>query len=232
MAGDRTVRHDSLRLPTTSFLDSRSVTTKAGAIIQSFIGRPSQTVTQVAHRVHLPLSTVHRLMQELVSCGLLQRGEDCHYRPGAVLRQIGRSKNPASEALVWISEVLDLALATGHRTPFGVLCGYELGVSYIERPGGDWQNECLRGPSLLPAHATALGKALLAHAPPRTVSRLTQWGLTSYAPHTVTTKEDLRDALSATLKRGMAVSHGEWLEPDLVSRDLASFTWRCCPPAS
>ena len=61
----------------------------------------------------------------------------------------------------------------------------------------------------LPAHATALGKALLAFSSPETVDHVIRHGLRSYTASTVATAARLRHALKVTRLRGMAVARGE-----------------------
>ena len=61
----------------------------------------------------------------------------------------------------------------------------------------------------LPAHATALGQALLAFSSPETVDHVIRHGLRSYTASTVATAARLRHALKVTRLRGMAVARGE-----------------------
>jgi DNA-binding IclR family transcriptional regulator len=65
---------------------------------------------------------------------------------------------------------------------------------------------------VLPAHATALGKALLAHAPPSVVQEVVERGLPSYTPHTLTSAWQLHAALAATRRKGLAISRWELRE--------------------
>jgi hypothetical protein len=80
-------------------------------------------------------------------------------------------------------------------------------VSYIEkRAAGDPVTPF--GPSAtLPAHATAIGKALLAFAPREVVVAATQ--LTAYTPHTLHTVDRLQRALGIVRLTRSAVARGE-----------------------
>jgi DNA-binding IclR family transcriptional regulator len=62
--------------------------------------------------------------------------------------------------------------------------------------------------TLLPAHASALGKALLAHRD-QVASTLDGHALASFTPATVTDPDRLREELEETVRRGWAIDVGE-----------------------
>lgn len=66
----------------------------------------------------------------------------------------------------------------------------------------------------MPAHPTAMGRALLAFSPPRLVELAIMRGLRAYTAHTVTSPERLRRALGVTRLTRVAVTRWE-LEADL-----------------
>jgi Bacterial transcriptional regulator len=103
------------------------------------------------------------------------------------------------------STVTDLAEVTRSRVRFGVWheCG---SVSYTER---SFRRRAATGPSergLLPVHAAAMGRALLAFAPEREVRRVLARRLHNYTDRTVTTSDPLQKTLVATRSCGMAVA--------------------------
>ena len=51
--------------------------------------RPSMTLSELARHADLPLSTVHRMLRELVAGGALERGEDGAYRIGLRIWELG-----------------------------------------------------------------------------------------------------------------------------------------------
>src|SRR5512145_2274745 len=59
--------------------DSRSVAEKLFAIADAFAGREDLSLSEIASRARLPLSTAHRLVGEWVG---LVRGDDGRYRVG------------------------------------------------------------------------------------------------------------------------------------------------------
>ena len=151
--------------------------------------------------------------------GSCNGGRTADTPPVSCYANLARGRQSVPDAQARIGEVLDdLALVTGQRARFGVLCGHALGVSYLQRPDGghSWDGGAYERPALLPAHATAVGKALLAHAPPPVFDRLLQRGLMAYTAHTPTSEERLRQEILTTLKRGVAISQGEWHDAKLA----------------
>ena len=64
--------------------------------------------------------------------------------------------------------------------------------------------------AVLPAHATAAGKAVLAFSPPEVVDRVIAAGLPAFTPHTITSPEVLRQKLSVIRLTQMATSRNEF----------------------
>jgi DNA-binding IclR family transcriptional regulator len=168
-------------------------------------------MTEVAQHACLPASTAHRLLQELVGSGLVQRGSDGHYRIGVAMYQLTTpSFSPPVDARAYIGQTLhDLGSITGYRARYGVLRGH--GVSYAEC-GGEPPDRLVPVRGVMPAHATAAGQALLAHAGARVVERMIQRGLSRYTCRTPVTADQLHEALSFVRERGLAVTRGEWME--------------------
>jgi DNA-binding IclR family transcriptional regulator len=168
-------------------------------------------MTEVAQYACLPASTAHRLLQELVGCGLLQRGPDGQYHIGPAMYQlVADSYSPADDAQAHIGQTLqDLELVTGSRARYGVLRGRR--VSYVERGGEppDWLRPVPAGG---PAHATAAGQALLAHAGAEVIERFIHRGLPRYTSRTLVTAAELHQALSIVRECEIAVTRGEWKE--------------------
>jgi DNA-binding IclR family transcriptional regulator len=189
--------------------EGRSVTSKVIAIIMTFGAGTEHSLTEIARLSGLPISTTHRLTNELTTWGMLDRTEDGLYRVGLRLRAI------ASQALgvppsfhERARRVLDdLALTMRCMVRLGVLDG--LDVAYIEKSGDNRPCALKSGSDQLPPHATAMGKALLAFGPPDTVDRVIQRGLPAYTPLTITSPDRLRRALSVTRLTRVAVARRE-----------------------
>ena len=185
----------------------RTVTSKVVAIIRSFDPGRSLTITEVAQVADLSLSTAHRLVHELAAWGILHRGDDARYeivlRPGSC----GRRDRPPGLRTIAAPTIEDLSAATTSDVRLGVIDGLQ--VLYVEKAYRGRPLSEFSAAATLPAHATALGKALLAFSSPETVDHVIRHGLRSYTASTVATAARLRHALKVTRLRGMAVARGE-----------------------
>jgi hypothetical protein len=142
----------------------RSVTSKIASILLTFTESSEHSLTEVARWARLPISTTHRLMAEMTSWRLLERTPEGLYRAGLPLRMIsgGPSRCPnLKERALCVLE--DLAIATHCRARLGVL--HELDVAYIEKRPDHQPVTAFSPAARLPAHPTALGRALLAFLP-------------------------------------------------------------------
>jgi DNA-binding IclR family transcriptional regulator len=189
----------------------RSVTSKVVAILLTFHDGHEHSLTEIARLTCLPVSTAHRLVTELAGWGLLERTDESTFQIGMPIKAIGgrRSYTPAIvESARRVLEDLVTAARTGAR--LGVLA--DLGVAYIEKRCDHSPVTTFAQTPRLPAHATALGKALLAFSSADVVDRVTACGLTGYTPSTLTDPERLRHSLASIRLTRVAVSRWE-LEP-------------------
>jgi IclR family acetate operon transcriptional repressor len=186
----------------------RSVTSKVVAILQTFSQGDRHSLTEIAHRTGLPISTVHRLTSELSAYGMLERTDDAHYRIGTPLKVIGSiAEDPPTLHERARSVMEDVAATTHTDVRLGILEGGQ--VAYIEKRSGHRPVSGLSTTGRLPAHATALGKALLAFSPSRTVDAVVAAGLKHYTPYTLATPDRLRRALAETRLTFVATSRWE-----------------------
>ncbi len=140
---------------------------RAAAILRLLSGRSRRLgVVDLAGELHLPKGTVHGLLRTLQSVGFVEQDlETGKYRLGATLLHMGSSYLDGNElrarALNWSDA---LAARTQEAVRIGTLHDSQvLIVHHVFRPDDTFQT--LDVGSLLPAHATALGKILLAHHP-------------------------------------------------------------------
>ena len=186
----------------------RSVTSKITSILLTFTEGSEHSLTEIARLAGLPISTAHRLTSELASWRLLERTDDGHYRAGLPLRMIGTVGScPPSIAERAPCVLEDLSAATKSRARLGVL--HELDVAYIEKHPGPRPATAFTPAATLPAHPTALGRALLAFSPTRTVEMTIMRGLRCYTPHTITSPDRFRRALAVTRLTRVAVTRWE-----------------------
>lgn len=163
----------------------------------TFTQGSEHSLTEIAKLAGLPISTAHRLTAELASWRLLERTEDGRYRAGLPLRMIGTVDCVAPSIAERAPCVLeDLSDATKCRARLGVLRNLEL--SYIQKQPGPQTATGFSAAAILPLHATALGRVLLAFAPSRTVGTKIIRGLRLYTARTVTSPQRFRRALAVT----------------------------------
>jgi DNA-binding IclR family transcriptional regulator len=186
----------------------RSVTSKITSILMTFTEGSEHSLTEIARLAGLPISTAHRLTSELASWRLLERTEDGLYRAGLPLRRIGTADAaPPSVGERAPCVLEDLAAAVRCRVRLGVL--RELEVAYIQKEPGPNPVTAFSAAATLPAHPTALGRALLAFRPTSIVEMAIVQGLRPYTAHTVTSPDRFRRALAVTRVTRVAVTRRE-----------------------
>jgi DNA-binding IclR family transcriptional regulator len=162
----------------------------------------------MAGQLGLPKGTVHGILRTLQSVGFVEQDHDSgKYQLGAALLHIGSSYLDANElrtrALNWADS---LATQSSESVRIGTLHDRQvLIVHHVFRP--DDSRQALDVGSLVPLHATALGKALLAHH--RYLLADLENRLASFTPSTVTDKDELERELDEIQARGWASERGE-----------------------
>lgn len=185
-------------------MGARSVSRR---IVMEVEGSSGLTLTEIARRTRLPLSTTHRLLSGRVDGGLLERREDRN-RIGRDLRGFCTLAAIARSQVDLVLE--DPGVATGSWARFGVWS--ESGLSHLERRGDRCGGRCRAGMRTLPLHATAVGKVILAHAPAAVAQQVVDGSLPSYTSRTLTTERRLQQASAVTRRRGVAVARNELRE--------------------
>ena len=110
----------------------RTVTSKLAAILVAFTNGRDYTLSELAMQTNLAVSTVHRLLSDLVRTSLLERPDGCTYRPGpdaprAALRGRSRRRCASGRRSSW--RTWRSSLHTTAR--LGVVDGLE--VAYVEK---------------------------------------------------------------------------------------------------
>jgi IclR family transcriptional regulator, acetate operon repressor len=185
----------------------QSVTSRIAAILLAFTDSDVHSLTEIARLTRLPVSTAHRLAVELAATDFLERDESGRYCVTPSLRRLGAAGWRAPTLAERGPFVLDdLSTATHRSARLGVLSGTV--VNYIEkRPHQPVTS--FDSAAILPAHATALGKTLLAFSPTRIADRLIMNGLPAFTRNTITAPDQLRHNLASIRRAGFAVSVGE-----------------------
>lgn len=165
-------------------------------------------VNELARRTGLPRSTVSRLAAEMAANGFFERHGN-QLGLGLQMFEWGeRASRRRSLREVALPYLADLREATHQTTHLAILDGTD--VVYMAILGSH------AGPLLpsrmgsrLPAHATGVGKALLAHSPPEVVDRVIATGLPMLGPRTIQSAEVFRQQLKRIAANGTAYDHEE-----------------------
>lgn len=186
---------------------------RAVAILNAFTAEePELGVTDLADRLGLHKSTIHRFLVNLEAAGLVERDRHTsRYRLGLRIFELGglvlQQMNLWDEALPFLEGLVHDTGETGH---LAVLDGGE--AVYIEKVEA---RRALRIPSAIgrgyPAHATSLGKILLAHLEREALDALIdERGLHRCAPNTITDPARLHVELDRIRTQGYAVDDEEY----------------------
>lgn len=174
------------------------------------------SLTDIARRSGLSLSTAHRLVGELRSWGALDRARDGRYSVGLRILELGalapQGLHLRDVALPYLGDLqhathanVHLAVRDGHDMVYVESLHARGGVRVLSRLGGRW-----------PLYATGTGQVLLAFAPGEFREEVLASDLRRYTPHTLCNAADLRRALAQVRKTGVAVAD-EQLTPGALA---------------
>jgi DNA-binding IclR family transcriptional regulator len=183
------------------------VIARATQLLTAFTAeRPTLTLSQLALRTGLPLTTTHRLVGELVECGLLERGPAGTFHIGLRLWEIA-SLAPRGLGLreLALPFMEDLFAVTHENVQLGIRDGLE--SVFVERIAGrDAVPVLTRVGGRFALHGTGIGRVLLAHAPPDVQEAVLAGPLIQYTPLTITAPDELRRVLADVRAHGYAVN--------------------------
>lgn len=182
-----------------------SVLGKARLILESFGPRDVDlSLTDLARRSGVAKASVHRLAQELLEWGLLERS-GTHYRLGLRLFELGqlvpRNRILRETALPYME---DLLMATQETVHLAVHDG--LDVLYIEKIiGHRGLNKKSRVAGRLPLFCTATGKVILAYSPDSLFAEVSRQDFTALTNKTVRSAARLRRQVDKVRADGLAL---------------------------
>jgi DNA-binding IclR family transcriptional regulator len=175
-------------------------------VIDCFATRGSWSLTELAQHLRQNKATLFRVLHTLEAFGYLAKdGATGRYVPGLRLHTLGAAA-VQHETLRWqaLPPLQDLAQATGETVHVGILHdGFVVTVQVVEGTHAVRMHSSVGKRS--PAHASALGKVLLAHLPDAEVeATLERHGMQRFTTNTITTPAALREALHRIRQEGHA----------------------------
>ncbi|NUK06811.1 IclR family transcriptional regulator [Streptomyces lunaelactis] len=178
---------------------------RAAAILRLLAGGPRRLgLGEVAASLGLAKGTAHGILRTLQHVDFVEQDAATgKYQLGAALLHLGTSYLDVNElrsrSINWADA---LAARSGEAVRLGTpLEGRVLIIHHVFRPDDTLQT--LDVGSLLPLHASSLGKVLLAFGT-ATVESALEVGLEAYTRHTLVVREDLNPALAEIREQGWA----------------------------
>ncbi|GHH43132.1 IclR family transcriptional regulator [Lentzea cavernae] len=164
------------------------------------------TLSDLARRADLPLSTAHRLLQELGAWGAVERDDDGLYQVGLRLWELGslapRGPGLRETALPYLEDLsqitrenVQLAVREGTEVVFVERIAGLRSVRVRTRVGGRWA-----------LTSTGVGLVLLAHASAEVQEDVLNGPIEHHTPMTVTDPAQLRRMLADVRTNGYSIS--------------------------
>ncbi|MGP4075918.1 IclR family transcriptional regulator [Halobacillus sp. K22] len=168
-------------------------------------------VTEIAHRLDVAKSTVHRLLASLKQKGYVRQDDMLEkYRLGLKLLELGETVSENLDIRTTANPFLvKLAQETGETIHLGIR--EEAEVIYVDKveryaPIRMYSSIGKRAP----LYCTGIGKALLAFVSSEVQDHLMSiLKLKEYTPHTITDKDELKSHLEYIRKQGYSIDNEE-----------------------
>lgn len=168
------------------------------------------TLVDLARELGIPKSSLHGLLRTLTARGWVRTDESgTHFRLGVRALRVGAAYLDGDDTVGLLGGVLDeLSRRFGETVHLGRLDGGQV-VYVAKRESVHHLRLYSAIGRRLPAHATALGKALLAEHPDPAADRLVSWPLAQLTRHTVTDRPAFHAGLAEVRAAGYAVDREE-----------------------
>jgi DNA-binding IclR family transcriptional regulator len=177
---------------------------RAIRILTALQGARRMSLSELAGRLELPPPTVHGIVRTLVAHGMVSQDPSSgRYQLGPAVLRLGNvyldTLELRSRSVTWAEE---LGRRTGFAVRVGVLLAEDVVIIHHEaRPDGSRQMPEVG--IVIPAHASALGKAMLAFMPADAAALLEE-RLRSMTGETITDPVELRKQLDDVRATGLA----------------------------
>jgi IclR family transcriptional regulator, KDG regulon repressor len=184
-----------------------STVRNAARLLKVFRSRESDLgVSELARRLSLGKSTVHRLLTTLAAEGLIEQDPRTgNYRLGIVMFELGEAVRVHMDLHAAAGPVLaGLRAQTQESSQVGVLDGHD--VVYIDRLESAHSLRLFTETGRrVPVHCTSSGKVLLAYLPEAALHAVLRSApITAMTQHTIISREQLLAELDRVRRRGWA----------------------------
>jgi DNA-binding IclR family transcriptional regulator len=183
---------------------------RAIRVLTALQGARRMSLSELAARLELAPSTTHGIVRTLVEHGMVvqERGSS-RYQLGPAVLRLGNvyldTLELRSKTIPWAE---DLARRTGFAVRTGVLLIDDVVIIHHE-PRPDGSRQMPEVGIVIPVHASALGKAMLAFLPDEEKRVLTSGELRSMTGETLTVADALREQLDQVRATGIAAEQDE-----------------------
>lgn len=184
---------------------------RALALLREIASAEGLTLTEIATRQDLAPSSAHRLLTTLAEHGFVEADpEDQTWSIGVEAFRVGQAFQRRNKALQAARPIMRrLMETTGETANLGIFAGDEV-VFVAQVESNDPIRAFFRAGERRAAHASGIGKALLAELPPAMLERLIRnRGLAGFTDKTITDPTRLRAELSDIRTRGYALDDEE-----------------------
>jgi DNA-binding IclR family transcriptional regulator len=171
----------------------------------------SLSLAEICQQMDLCKSTAHRALMALERTGLIERAASHRYRLGLKLYDMGHRAVEQIDLRSRVHPYLrELALRVGETVHLGVL--HRTRIVYIDKIEPVNRRVCIssRTGTSNPVYSTSLGKAILAFmAADQAAKIIAEIRFTGFTSKTLTSPEELLEALERVRRRGFAVDDEE-----------------------
>lgn len=174
-------------------------------------------LTQIAQTVGLQASSAHRLVNALCEIGLVDRRADSKtFVLGARMERLCRLAVSAPSVVDMVDPELHELVREFSETAYLAQLNGTSVESIATAVPHDGEMTYVQPGRIMPIHATASAKAILAHQMPDLVRQLLDQPLTRYTENTPTNPQDILQELETIRRQGFAVCDSE-LDPGVLS---------------
>ena len=168
-------------------------------------------ISNLARRLGLGKSTVHRLASTLIEADFLEKNaETGAYRLGLALFELGtlvrRKMNVANEARPYLKSLMETTGETAHLAVLDHASALFINTMASRQAIRMSSDVGARAPG----YCTSEGKALLAFRSPEVLERIIAAGLKAWTPRTIVKPQALGEELASVRQRGFATDDEEY----------------------